>query len=341
MKRNYLVVLCSIFFTNSFAQNVGIGTANPLTQLHIKGGLLLDSTNGTTPVSGNGTRLMWIPAKGAFRAGSVIFGVPSWDDVNIGLNSFAIGTNTEASGSYSTAMGYSTKAIGDFSTAIGNDNSASGYNSVAMGLVTTASGDFSLATGYNSSSSATGATAMGNSTKAKNFFATVIGTYNDSATVGIALAISPTNRLFQIGNGTGDNARSNAMTVLANGNVGIGVLNPTQMLEVAANITVQNGKGLIRTIDGTQQKKLSTTVVVNTTLSAGASTAIGFTFPESFSSTPDVYVGNVISGAGGWAEVIMTISNVTTTGGQLYINNPRTSSWSPNYTVKIVAIGPQ
>ena len=48
-----------------------------------------------------------------------------------------------------------------------------------------------------------------------------------------------TNRLFEIGNGTADNARSNAMTVLANGNVGIGTTNTIKQTEIvgAAGVT--------------------------------------------------------------------------------------------------------
>ena len=80
---------------------------------------------------------------------------------------------------------------------------------------------------------------------------------------------------------------------------------------------------------------------VNVTLSAGSTTAYNFTFPENFSGTPDVYVGNVVSGAGGWAEVVLSIANVNASGGTLYVNNPRTGNWSPSFTVKIIAIGPQ
>ncbi|MEI9809620.1 MAG: hypothetical protein WDO16_18140 [Bacteroidota bacterium] len=46
------------------------------------------------------------------------------------------------------------------------------------------------------------------------------------------------------------------------------------------DITVQNGKGIIRNIDGTQEKKLSVTVNVNTTIAAGATTSIPFSFQK-------------------------------------------------------------
>jgi autotransporter adhesin len=244
MKRSGLLIVCSIIFINSFAQNVGIGTVTPLTKLHIKGGLLLDSTNGTTPVSGAGIRLMWIPVKGAFRAGTVDFS--SWDDANIGLNSVAMGYNTIASGNYSIAVGKGTSASGSSSTAMGLVVSASGENSIAMGSYLSASGDNSIAMGEGTSASGHYSTAMGSSTsasgylstamglnnKSKSFFGLVIGAYNDSANAASSGNFNPLNRIFQIGNGTADNLRSNAMTVLQNGNVGIGTVLPKSFLHV-------------------------------------------------------------------------------------------------------------
>lgn len=115
---------------------------------------LTDESNNTTnppsaPISGAGTRLMWIPSRSAFRVGTVE-GWPwsgYWDAANIGLFSFATGYNIRASGRASTAMGSSTTASGFASTAIGHGTTASGFASTAMGYYTTASGDLSTAMG--------------------------------------------------------------------------------------------------------------------------------------------------------------------------------------------------
>jgi hypothetical protein len=104
-------------------------------------------------------------------------------------------------------MGANTKASGTSSTSLGNYTVASGSASTSMGNYTIASGLYS--------------TSMGNSTRAKSDNSLVIGIFNDS---------SNTNRLFEIGNGTANNARSNAMTVLTNGNIGIGTTNPSRPL---------------------------------------------------------------------------------------------------------------
>jgi hypothetical protein len=60
--------------------NIGIGTTDPLSLLHVtNGAILFDGTTGGTPESGTGTRMMWVPAKAAFRAGKVTGNL--WDDL--------------------------------------------------------------------------------------------------------------------------------------------------------------------------------------------------------------------------------------------------------------------
>jgi hypothetical protein len=112
-------------------------------------------------------------------------------------------------------------------------------------------------------------------------------------------------------------------------------------VQVANNLSVQNGKGLIRNIDGTQSKKLSATTIVSGTFAASETKTFNVTWSEAFSSTPEAYVGNVLSGAGGWAEVVMTVAEVTTTGAKLYVYNPRSTVASPSFSIKVIAIGPQ
>jgi hypothetical protein len=364
--------------------------------------------------SSQNTGWYYNPAKNYMRGGVNIHN--NWSPDSSGMYSFAFGYNNKALGNSSIAMGNKTSSSGMGSTAMGFNTSASGQNSSAMGFSTLASGNFSSAFGYNSTASgslstamgfntiASGSysTAMGYYTKSKSFGSFSIGHFNDSTNAADATSLNPLNRIFQIGNGIADNARSNAMTVLQNGNVGIGLTSPVTLLDVngnaafndktillrngadlnhglrfdgavngpylfgfdggalgtvglpntliwdwngnvtvLSNLTVKNGKGIIRSTDGTQKKELSANVIVNVSLAVGASTSINFTFPESFSASPDVYVGNVVSGAGGWAEVIMTIANVSTTGGTLYVHNSTNGTWNPNFTVKVIAIGPQ
>ncbi len=160
----------------------------------------------TAPVSGAGTRMMWIPSRGAFRVGTITTDrISSWDAANIGLYSVASGISTKASGkasnalgaitiasgdislatgSYttasglaSTAMGYSNLASGYYSTALGYGNKASGYISLAIGESTVASGYSSTAMGYSSTSSGYNSVAMGNVTTSSGINTTAMGDY--------------------------------------------------------------------------------------------------------------------------------------------------------------------
>ena len=270
MKNLLFIIAIFLLVLNAQAQNVGIGTTNPLARLHVPDSSILFSaagdipaSPGNTPISGAGRRMMWYADKAAFRAGYV--NGNQWDIYNIGNYSFASGVYTTASGYsstamgygttasgststamgyfptasglYSTAMGYSTTASGPTSTAMGYGTATSGSVSTAMGYSTTASGTISTAMGYSttasgnystamgSSTTASGlfSTAMGESTAAKSGYETALGRWNADYTPISTTGWDPSDRLFSIGNGTGTGASSSdAMTVLKNGNIGIG-----------------------------------------------------------------------------------------------------------------------
>ena len=147
--------------------------SNNLLHAFADGGLLAGGTFGTgsIPASGAGTRLMWYPAKAAFRGGNV--DGSQWDDANVGLYSTAMGFNTGAAGSYSVAMGYQTAANGDYSTAMGRYSAANGVYSTALGTAI-AGGSHSTAMGA-STASGDYSTAMGSSTTASGSYSTAIG----------------------------------------------------------------------------------------------------------------------------------------------------------------------
>jgi len=160
---------------NGAIQDVNLGVNN----LSLNGTLLIEGVTGTIPIEGVGTRLMWIPNKAAFRAGSVDDN--SWDDANIGNHSFAIGYNTNASGDYSFASGYNTTASGYASTAMGANTLALRNYSFASGYYTRAIGDYSFASGYYTNATGNYSTAMGANTLASAIGATAVG-YGGNAT---------------------------------------------------------------------------------------------------------------------------------------------------------------
>ncbi len=281
--------------------NVGVGTSSPDSKLHISNGCILaEGATGTTPVSGSGTRFMWIPEKRALRAGQIEG--DTWDNNNVGLYSIATGYNTKASGYASLAIGHNNQANNDGASAFGYNTTASGQQSTALGYYTIASGDYSTAMGYNTSatefssfatgtsttasgaystafgesSEATGensiamgshtnatgvrafsmgfyttasgknATAFGTETTAQAYSSFVIG--RDNIVSGNQTSWVSTDPLFIVGNGNYPSL-SNALTVLKNGNTGIGEENPQYSLDVDGDINftgnlLQNGEPL-------------------------------------------------------------------------------------------------
>jgi hypothetical protein len=207
----------------------------------------LTSTGGTPDyqiglgVSGTGVRMIWFPARAAFRAGYALNS--DWDTSNIGFESAAFGYDTVASGSYSEAFGahntasgssaavfgYGSSATSGGAMALGTNVTASGYYSMAEGIDTNASGHGSVALGLLTTASAYGSTASGLCTTASSYLSFVIGGYNlgTNSSGGAANPSSwvSTDPLFEIGNGNGGTASNNytpttsdALVVYKNGN---------------------------------------------------------------------------------------------------------------------------
>jgi len=234
----------------------------------------IPATPGNTPVSGAGRRVMWYADKAAFRAGyvetdnwnkdsignySVAMG---YDTKAIGYGTTAIGAFTTASGLFSMALGYNsiasstgsfaagflTKANGINSTAMGSNAKATGNYSIAIGIGVIASGESSIAfgsecianginsttTGELTAASGTHSTATGRNTFAKANSSFTIGRFNENTDNPDPTNLDPDDRIFQIGNGVNLAVRSNALTVLRNGNTGIGTVSPGAKLHVVS-----------------------------------------------------------------------------------------------------------
>ncbi len=155
-------------------------------------------------------------------------------------------------------------------------------------------------------------------------------------------------------NGYGQNV-GNTLMLQYRGNATVGlVASPSEKLEVLGNLKLQTnnnqidtelgdvmvrgGAGIIRNNTGAQLQKQTKTISINTSFAAGETKTFDFTWDDAFSATPEAYVGNITSGAGGWAEVVMSVALVSTTGGRLYVYNP-TGTRNPNFSVNILALG--
>jgi len=105
---------------------IGMGTANPRARLEVSNGTILaDGTGGSLPMTGAGTRFMWVPSLAAIRAGAV--NGTEWDTV--GSYSVAFGNRNSATASESTVTGGFNNAVAGLYSLIGG-----GHNNVAQGM---------------------------------------------------------------------------------------------------------------------------------------------------------------------------------------------------------------
>lgn len=175
--------------------NVGVGTDDPTEVLHVVG-----------PTRFSGT-----------LAGTL--------SEATGPSAIALGFGTTASGQDSVALGDTTTASGNNATSLGKNSIASGDTAVAMGGSTQASNDHALSTGLATLASGRRSVAMGENTTAQAFASLVLGRFN--------IVAGDTNRwltsdpVLVIGNGSDDSNRSNALTILKDGRVGIGTATPS------------------------------------------------------------------------------------------------------------------
>lgn len=222
---------------------------------------------------------------------------------NTAVGYYSLNSNTGVGSNYNTAVGFTSL-----------ENNTSGFGNVAMG-----------AQAMELGTSATFSTGVG-----------MLALRNYSGNYNTAIGYSADVSTSSLSNATaiGANSVATASNMIQLGNSSVTNVN------TYGNMTVLNGKGLIRSSDGTQQKKVVTTISISTSIAALSTFGAAISFSESFSAPPDVFVGNV-TGGGGFAEVIMTVANVSATGFSFFVSNPRTSTYSPNFSVKIIAIGPQ
>lgn len=157
------------------------------------------------------------------------------------------GNNNTVSGASATAIGNNNTASGEGSLALCTANTSSGTNSSALGNNNTASGVCAFASGNNSVASGVCSFTSGVGTIANHMAQYALGTYNvadNSSSSGLG------NHIEIIGNGTGNNARSNARTLDWSGNESL-----------AGSITLGKGTADEVTLSAAQLKEIMETVL--------------------------------------------------------------------------------
>tara|TARA_R110000796_G_scaffold18967_1_gene57098 strand:+ start:87 stop:1466 length:1380 start_codon:yes stop_codon:yes gene_type:complete len=218
---------------NSFV--VAASTKFKGTWIETTAALALNGTPGSTGqvATSSGSIAEWVTPPLTFNTSSAT-GIESATNTASGQRSTAMGESTTASGESSTAMGSETTASGRYSTAMGYQTEASGESSTVMGSNTEASGNYSTAMGSGTEASGQSSTAMGESTTASGFGSTAIGQHNVLNSGDAATSFDLTNTALSIGNGTSSAAKSDAFSVLFNGNTTAAGSVTAESLNIAA-----------------------------------------------------------------------------------------------------------
>ncbi len=242
------------------AQNVGIGTNSPKAGFHVADGSVLFSSPTPlpalitdSPAEGATTGMMFFSNKAAFRLGSETG--TGWSGQNIGAYSASFGRDNEvrATGGFSAGLENLISSTGNFASSFGAYNFNSGIGSVTLGNFNVNDGSYSTAIGYFLTNS--------------SYASTVLGRYNVSA--GIPDTDVATDPLLVVGNGTADNARSNAMVILKNGNIGVGVNHPTVPFELS---DAQSSNTLL--VNNKKTTGSASAIMATTTTNSSASYAV-------------------------------------------------------------------
>ena len=218
---------------------VGNGTGDPARKnamvVKSNGDLIVGSSqlDDDITTADDNARVFFNKAKGAFRAGLV--DDTYWDDSEVGSYSVSMGLNTKAKGQNSFAMGGNSTATGKDAVAMGGLAIASGLNAISLGNQTNASNVSSVALGAGTSATGVYSTAMNLSTNANAMASTSIGRHNIGT--GNTNSWVETDPLFEIGKGTDDANRSNALTVLKNGTITAPSFDLAQITDPKALVT--------------------------------------------------------------------------------------------------------
>lgn len=152
---------------------------------------------------------------------------PSGPQAGIFINGQRVLTATSAAGSY--------LPLNPVQLTIGVNNTA-GADALAVGSSAQATGQNAAAVGWNTTASGENSVAVGDHVTAQGFGQFIAGAYNIPQ--GNRSISNDTDALFVVGNGRDEMHRSNAVTVLRNGNIGIGTASPSAKLDVTGHVKI-------------------------------------------------------------------------------------------------------
>lgn len=149
-----------------------------------------------------------------------IFGATN---VASGTDSIIAGrSNVQTGGTRSFMLSYNSTSTSDYSLTVGSNHVNSGERSVVFNDGNTNNSSYSFTTGFSN---------VNNS-----YMSAIFGRYAENDSSAALTSWTATNSLFAIGNGTSNAARNNALTILKNGDVGIGTSTPQSLLHLSGNV---------------------------------------------------------------------------------------------------------
>lgn len=259
--KSKITTLFLLITTYTFSQ-VGFNTTTPQNDVHVNG--VLQVTNeinlgGDASTTGNaGTAGQYLVSQGAGLPpiwASANSSDHDWYEALLNTAPTSINSNVYTLGNVGIGLNNPQAGLEILTDLrIGTSNTTSGTNAIAIGNNNKTDGNYSFTQGTSNLTTAPYTFLSGNSNVTQAYNSTVFGSYN-AITEGNSTTAVATDPLFQVGNGTSTTSRSNALTLLKNGYLGLGFTGPglaalpTEMLDI--------GSGNVRIRD------LSTSVVSN------------------------------------------------------------------------------
>lgn len=309
------------------------GTEHALTGISYSDMYMLFDQTEYAVYSGSTVRLVYTTAD---PVPTLFFGTSyNISGVHTGANSAVFGKSSSALGIKSFASGQNANANGTNSRAFGTNVNASGEYSSAIGYYaeTSEKARHGLAVGYDVKAKAFWAESIGRGVVSQNADEMVIGTYNDYANDTNPYGRSQYNNkgkyALVIGNGTADNARSNAATVSWAGDI-----------EAAGDITDGGGNTLADKLDAstaasTYMPKTALTVDTYTQAYTAAANSLSGAITIDVSKTGYTPLG-IVGFACGSSGAAIEQAVLDGTDAKLYIRNVTSSAISKNCTINVL-----
>ncbi len=228
------------------------------------------------------------------------------------------------------AAGDKNKVSGQTAAAFGGSNNATASNAFVTGGRNTVSASNAFATGNNNIANGNNSFVNGSDNTASSFSETTIGLYGTNYTPNSTTIYNATDRVLNVGNGVNSSARSDAFTILKNGNIGVN--NSTPNSSAILDITATN-KGvrlpnvaLTSTTDATTIATPATSLLIYNTATAGISPnniTPGFYYNSNTSVSP-IWTRlntNNTEDTLGWTKALTSTTKATKSDNQYVTGN--------------------